>query len=99
MKREGCSRREALGKLQVGVPEKVPLRDVTGGKAFRFNCTIWRRIEDGEAKPWLDEERPVTARRIGDDQGLLPEGRRGSVALSLETEVIPVDEKADLSGS
>lgn len=92
MKREGCTRRKALKKLQVEVPEKVKLLDVPGGEAFRFNCTIWCRIEDGETKPWLNEQRQVTARRIGDDQGLLPEGRRGSVALPLETEVIPVDE-------
>lgn len=92
MKREDCSRRVALRKLQVEVPEQVELRDVRGGRAFRFNCTIWRRIEDGGTVPWIDEERSATAWRIGDDQGLLPEGRRGPIALPLETEVVPVDE-------
>lgn len=92
MKRKDCSRREALRRLQVEVPEKVPLRDVPIGKSFRFNCTVWRRIEDEATKPWMDEKKAFTARRVGDDQGLLPEGRRGSVDLPLETEVIPVDE-------
>lgn len=93
MKREECSRRDALRKLQVDIQEKVPLRELPDGKAFRFNCTIWRRIENGEPRPWIDEERPVTAWRVGDDRGALSEEKQGAVQIPLETKVIPIEEE------
>jgi len=92
MKREECSRREALQKLQVDVREKVPLRELPDGKAFRFNCTIWRRLQNGESRPWIDDERPVTAWRIGDDRGVLPEEKQGPIQIPLGTRVIPIEE-------
>jgi hypothetical protein len=92
MKREECSRRDALRKLQVDIQEKVPLRELPNGKAFWFNCTVWRRIENGDSRPWVKDERPITAWRIGDDRGALSEEKRGPIPIPLARKVIPVEE-------